>query len=60
MLMLLYVGMSILNLCVEEEVLFFDGFDEYTWTASPTVTASDSWVTFDTLSGKTITVEKNF
>lgn len=30
MLMLLYVGMSILNVCVEEEVLFFDGFDEYT------------------------------
>ena len=30
MLVLLYVGMSILNVCVEEEVLFFDGFDEYT------------------------------
>ena len=61
MLVLLWVEvMSIHNVCVEEEVFFFDGFDEYTWTASPTVTASDSWVTFDTLSGKTITVEKNF
>lgn len=61
MLVLLWMGaMSALNVCAEEEVLFFDDFDEYTWTASPTVTASDSWVTFDTLSGKTITVEKNF
>ena len=47
MLVLLYVVMSILNVCVEEEFFFFDGFDEYTWTASPTVTASDSWVACD-------------
>lgn len=60
MLVLLWMGaMAALNVYAEEEVLFFDDFDEYTWTASPTVTASDSWVTFDTLSGKTITVEKN-
>lgn len=47
MLVLLYVGMSILNVCVEEEVLFFDGFDEYTWTASPTATVSYSRVACD-------------